>query len=144
MDDPEKIFAPGGALEAVIKARRIGKVRYIGFTGHKSPQIHLHMLDIAFQNNFMFDTVQMPLNVIDAHYDSFAKQVLPVLVATQHRRARDETHGRSGDPPQWGRERHPNACARHEPANQPCNYWMRLDGHSAASDQYSAQFPSDD
>ena len=80
MDDPEKIFAPGGALEAVIKARRTGKARYIGFTGHKSPEIHLHMLDIAFKNNFIFDTVQMPLNVMDAHYDSFAKLVLPVLV----------------------------------------------------------------
>jgi uncharacterized protein len=79
-DDPEKIFAPGGALEGMIKARTTGKVRYIGFTGHKSPEIHLHMLNIAFQNNFLFDTVQMPLNVMDAHYDSFAKQVLPVLV----------------------------------------------------------------
>jgi predicted aldo/keto reductase-like oxidoreductase len=80
MDDPEKIFAPGGALEGVIKARSTGKVRYIGFTGHKSPEIHLHMLDIAFKNNFIFDTVQMPLNVMDAHYDSFAKLVLRVLV----------------------------------------------------------------
>ena len=80
MDDPEKIFAPGGALEGVIKARTTGKVRYIGFTGHKSPEIHLHMLDIAFKNNFIFDTVQMPLNVMDAHYGSFAKLVLPVLV----------------------------------------------------------------
>jgi uncharacterized protein len=80
MDDPEKIFAPGGALEGMIKARGAGKVRYIGFTGHKSPEIHLHMLDIAFKNNFLFDTVQMPLNVMDAHYDSFAKLVLPVLV----------------------------------------------------------------
>jgi uncharacterized protein len=80
MDDPEKIFAPGGALEGMIKARRAGKVRYIGFTGHKSPEIHLHMLDIAFKNNFLFDTVQMPLNVMDAHYDSFAELVLPVLV----------------------------------------------------------------
>jgi uncharacterized protein len=80
MDDPGKMFAPGGALEGMIKARRAGKVRYIGFTGHKSPEIHLHMLDIAFKNNFIFDTVQMPLNVMDAHYDSFAKLVLPVLV----------------------------------------------------------------
>jgi predicted aldo/keto reductase-like oxidoreductase len=80
MDDPEKIFAPAGALEGMIKARTTGKVRYIGFTGHKSPQIHLHMLNIALQNNFIFDTVQMPLNVMDAHYDSFAKRVLPVLV----------------------------------------------------------------
>jgi len=80
MDDSEKIFAPDGALEGVIKARRTGKVRYIGFTGHKSPEIHLHMLNIAFKNNFIFDTVQMPLNLMDAHYDSFAKLVLPVLV----------------------------------------------------------------
>jgi len=80
MDDPEKIFARGGAFEAMINARQAGKVRYIGFTGHKSPEIHLHMLDIAFQNNFTFDTVQMPLNVMDAHYDSFAVRVLPLLV----------------------------------------------------------------
>jgi len=79
-DEPEKIFASGGALEGMIKARTTGKVRYIGFTGHKSPEFHLHMLNTALQNNFRFDTVQMPLNVMDAHYDSFAKQVLPVLV----------------------------------------------------------------
>jgi predicted aldo/keto reductase-like oxidoreductase len=83
MDDPEKIFAPGGAFEAMVKARHEGKVRYIGFTGHKSPEIHLHMLATAFENNFTFDTVQMPLNVMDAHYDSFTKLVLPVLV--QHK-----------------------------------------------------------
>jgi predicted aldo/keto reductase-like oxidoreductase len=80
MDDPEKIFAPDGALEGMIKARKAGKVRYIGFTGHKSPEIHLHMLDVALKNNFIFDTVQMPLNVMDAHYDSFTKLVVPVLV----------------------------------------------------------------
>jgi uncharacterized protein len=80
MDDPEKIFAPGGAFEAMIKARTTGRVRYIGFTGHKSPQVHLHMLKIALQNDFTFDTVQMPLNVMDAHYESFAERVLPVLL----------------------------------------------------------------
>lgn len=80
MDDPEKIFAPRGAFEAVIKAREAGKVRYIGFTGHKSPEIHLHMLAVAFKNGVIFDTVQMPLNVMDAHHSSFAKHVLPVLV----------------------------------------------------------------
>jgi len=79
MDDPEKIFAPSGALEGMLKARQAGKVRYIGFTGHKSPEIHLHMLDTASRNNFTFDTVQMPLNVMDAHYDSFEKLVLPAL-----------------------------------------------------------------
>lgn len=80
MDDPEKIFAPGGALEGMLEARKAGKIRYIGFTGHKSPEIHLHMLNVGFKNDFIFDSVQMPLNVMDAHYDSFAKLVVPVLV----------------------------------------------------------------
>jgi aryl-alcohol dehydrogenase-like predicted oxidoreductase len=58
-------------------------VRYIGFTGHKSPDIHLKMLATADQHNFHFDSVQMPLNVMDAHYESFGKKVLPVLVKKQ-------------------------------------------------------------
>ena len=80
MSDPERVFGPDGALEAMLAAQRAGKIRYIGFTGHKSPAIHLRMLEIARQNGFTFDAVQMPLNVMDAHYDSFAKQVVPVLV----------------------------------------------------------------
>ena len=80
MDDPERIFATGGGMEAVVKARQAGKVRYIGFTGHKSPEIHRHMLDVADQHKFLFDSVQMPLNVMDAHFDSFEKIVLPILV----------------------------------------------------------------
>ena len=78
MTDPEKIFRPGGSLEAVLAAKKAGKIRYIGFTGHKSPDIHLKMLQTAHENNFLFDTVQMPLNVMDYHYDSFEKKVLPV------------------------------------------------------------------
>ncbi|TMI84316.1 MAG: aldo/keto reductase [Bacillati bacterium ANGP1] len=78
--DPGRIFAPGGAIEAAIEARQAGKLRYIGFTGHKSPVIHLKMLDTAASHQFRFDTVQMPLNVMDAHYDSFEQRVLPVLV----------------------------------------------------------------
>jgi predicted aldo/keto reductase-like oxidoreductase len=81
MDDPDRIFAPGGALEAVVEAKSAGKLRYIGFTGHKDPAIHLHMLDLAKKNGFRFDTVQMPLNVMDAHYRSFQHQVLPALVS---------------------------------------------------------------
>ena len=81
MTDPDRVFGPDGALEAVVAAQRAGKIRYIGFTGHKSPAIHLHMLEIARQHGFAFDAVQMPLNVMDAHYDSFARQVVPVLVA---------------------------------------------------------------
>jgi predicted aldo/keto reductase-like oxidoreductase len=80
MNDPDRIFASGGALEAVLEAKRAGKVRFIGFTGHKSPDIHLKMLETAARHKFRFDTVQMPLNVMDAHYDSFEKKVLPVLV----------------------------------------------------------------
>jgi predicted aldo/keto reductase-like oxidoreductase len=78
--DPGRIFAAGGGMEAMLAAQKAGKVRYIGFTGHKSPDIHLKMLDTAFAHKFTFDTVQMPLNVMDAHYDSFQQKVLPVLV----------------------------------------------------------------
>lgn len=80
MDDPDRVFAPGGALEAVLEAQKAGKVRFIGFTGHKSPDIHLKMLETAESHKFRFDTVQMPLNVMDAHYDSFEKKVLPTLI----------------------------------------------------------------
>ena len=80
-EDPDKIFAEGGAFEAMTEAKKAGKVRYIGFTGHKNPAIHLQMLEIAAAHNFKFDTVQMPLNVMDAHFRSFEKQVLPKLVA---------------------------------------------------------------
>jgi predicted aldo/keto reductase-like oxidoreductase len=79
-NDPERIFAAGGGMEAVVKAKRAGKVRFIGFTGHKSPDIHNKMLETAFAHNFTFDAVQMPLNVMDAHYDSFEKKTLPILV----------------------------------------------------------------
>ena len=78
--DPERIFAAGGGMEAMLEAKKAGKVRYIGFTGHKSPDIHLKMLETGFSHSFTFDTVQMPLNVMDAHYNSFEQRVLPVLV----------------------------------------------------------------
>jgi len=78
--DPARIFAEGGGMEAVLEARKQGKVRFIGFTGHKSPDIHLKMLETAFAHGFTFDAVQMPLNVMDAHFNSFEKKVLPVLV----------------------------------------------------------------
>ena len=80
MSDPDRVFAPGGAIEALVEAKRQGKLRFIGFTGHKSPAIHKHMLETASAHRFRFDTVQMPLNVMDPHYDSFQKEVLPILV----------------------------------------------------------------
>jgi aryl-alcohol dehydrogenase-like predicted oxidoreductase len=79
-EDPHRIFDADGANAALVEARAAGKVRYIGFTGHKDPHIHLHMLDVAREHEFSFDTVQMPLNVMDAHYRSFERVVLPELV----------------------------------------------------------------
>jgi predicted aldo/keto reductase-like oxidoreductase len=77
--DPDRIFAKGGAMEAVLEAKTAGKIRFVGFTGHKSPDIHLKMLATAAQHGFTFDAVQMPLNVMDAHFNSFEKKVLPAL-----------------------------------------------------------------
>ena len=71
--DPELIFAPDGAAEALLEAKRQGKVRFVGFSGHKDPSIHLKMLS----HNFPFDTVQMPLNCLDATFRSFESNVLP-------------------------------------------------------------------
>jgi aryl-alcohol dehydrogenase-like predicted oxidoreductase len=79
-EDPHRIFAEQGANAALLEARAAGKLRYIGFTGHKDPAIHLHTLEVADENGFKFDAVQMPLNVMDAHYRSFEKRVLPGLV----------------------------------------------------------------
>ena len=79
-EDPHRVFDEQGAHAAFTEAKEAGKLRYIGFTGHKDPQIHLHMLKVAAENDFEFDTVQMPLNVMDAHYRSFAKLVVPELV----------------------------------------------------------------
>jgi aryl-alcohol dehydrogenase-like predicted oxidoreductase len=79
-EDPDRIFAEGGGMESAIAAKKQGKIRYIGFTGHKNPDIHLKMLKTAASHQFRFDTVQMPLNVMDAHYNSFEKKVLPVLL----------------------------------------------------------------
>ncbi len=79
-EDADRIFASDGAQRAVEDAKQSGKTSYIGFTGHKDPHVHLHMLAVAARHNFTFDTVQMPLNVMDAHYRSFEKLVLPELV----------------------------------------------------------------
>lgn len=76
-DDPDRFFAPGGAAEALTSAREAGKTRYIGFTGHKDPHVHLYMLELARKNNFQFDAMQMPVNVMDAHFRSFTKLVVP-------------------------------------------------------------------
>lgn len=80
--DPGRCFGADGTIEALLSARQAGKLRFIGFTGHKDPRIHLNMLETARKHGFNFDTVQMPLNVMDAHYRSFRQEVLPVLLAS--------------------------------------------------------------
>ena len=79
-EDPHRIFDAEGAHAALVEARAAGKLRYVGFTGHKDPRIHLYMLDVAREHGVAFDAVQMPLNVMDAHYRSFERLVLPRLV----------------------------------------------------------------
>ncbi len=72
--DPDRIFAPGGSAEAMLEAKEQGKVRYIGFTGHRHPDIHRRLLE----QGFPWDALQMPLNVLDAHYDSFEREIVPL------------------------------------------------------------------
>jgi uncharacterized protein len=80
MEDPDRVFAAGGAIEAAVAAKKAGKIRYIGFTGHKDPVVHLRMLETAQKHGFHFDTVQMPINVMDAHFRSFTHEVMPVAI----------------------------------------------------------------
>src|SRR5689334_9167869 len=80
MSDPDRVFAEDGAIQALLDAQKAGKIRYIGFTGHKNPDVHLKMLKVADAHSFAFDTVQMPLNVMDAHFESFEKKVVPVAL----------------------------------------------------------------
>jgi aryl-alcohol dehydrogenase-like predicted oxidoreductase len=79
-EDPHRIFDAEGANAALADARAAGKIRYIGFTGHKDPAVHLRMFETARKHNFHFDTVQMPINVMDAHFRSFTHQVMPVAL----------------------------------------------------------------
>jgi predicted aldo/keto reductase-like oxidoreductase len=83
LEDPDRFFAEGGAVEAMQEAKKAGKVRFVGFTGHKDPSVHLRMLEMADKHGFSFDTAQMPLNVMDAHFRSFGREVVPVLVKKQ-------------------------------------------------------------
>ncbi len=81
LEDADRVFAERGSMQAITEARDDGRIRYIGFTGHKDPIIHLRMLEVAAQHGFRFDAVQMPLNVMDAHFRSFEHEVVPRLVA---------------------------------------------------------------
>jgi predicted aldo/keto reductase-like oxidoreductase len=76
--DPEQAFQPDRVIDVLQRARSEGKIRFIGFTGHKSPEIHLHMIETADKHGFTFESVQMPVNALDEHYDSFGQKVIPV------------------------------------------------------------------
>jgi aryl-alcohol dehydrogenase-like predicted oxidoreductase len=78
MEDPDRIFNDDGAVHAFLDARKAGKIRYIGFTGHKDPAVHLRMLNVAQKHGFQFDTIMFPNNVMDAQFRSFGHEVLPV------------------------------------------------------------------
>jgi aryl-alcohol dehydrogenase-like predicted oxidoreductase len=80
LEDPDRFFAPNGPLEALEEARKAGKIKFIGFTGHKDPIVHMRMLELAAERNFRFDSCQMPLNLLDAHFRSFERNVVPKLV----------------------------------------------------------------
>ncbi len=80
--DGEQAFQPGYVVDVLREARERGKISHIGFTGHKGPQMHLNMIEAADKHGFVFDTVQMPVNALDDHFDSFGQKVLPV--ARQH------------------------------------------------------------
>ena len=79
-DDSDRIFAEDGAIHAFLEAKKAGKTRYIGFTGHKDPHVHLYMLEVAERHGFLFDSCQLPINVMDAHFRSFERNVVPKLV----------------------------------------------------------------
>ncbi len=112
---PRPHLRPGGAHRSRLDARKAGKIRYIGFTGHKDPAVHLRMLEVAQKNSFHFDTVQMPINVMDAHFRCFTKQVMPGRVKARHRRARHEDLRRPLHSRQQDRPAHRSPALRPEP-----------------------------
>ena len=78
MTDPDQAFQPGNVIDVLQQARKEGKIRFIGFTGHKGPEMHLNMIKVAAKHGFHFDTVQMPVNALDHHFESFGQKVIPV------------------------------------------------------------------
>jgi uncharacterized protein len=144
MGDPEKVFAPGAGMEAIVEARKAGKVRYIGFTGHKSPGIHLKMLETADAHGFHFDSVQTPLNVMDAHFNSFGKKVLPVLVEERNRRAGNEADWQRVDSAEQCGEVGRVFALCDEFANQRGDHRVRFDGDSKLVDSGGAKFSCDE
>ena len=133
----------GGAWKLRSKRKRPGKIRYIGFTGHKSPDIHLKMLETASTHDFTFDTVQMPLNVMDAHFHSFEQQVLPVLVKHDIGVLGMKPLGERADPEQQDRVASRVPALRHEPADLRGDHRLRLHGDPGAGAGRRSQLQAD-
>ena len=142
LEDPDRFFAANGPIEALMDAKKAGKIRYIGFTGHKDPLVHLRMLDVAAQHNFHFDTCQMPLNLMDAHFRSFERMVLPRLVDAGHRRSGNEIDGRWQSSEKRAREAGGMPALRAEPAHLRGDHRLRKHGHSRSGHRGRAHIPA--
>ncbi len=130
LDDPDAIFAAGGAVEAVLEAKQAGKIRFVGFTGHKDPSVLLRMFEIAGKQNFHFDTVQMPINVMDAHFRSFLNQVAPKAQELRHRYPWDEDVWRSFHSRQQHCDSNRGHALRAELACVGGDHWHRFSSDS--------------
>ncbi len=137
-NDPEKCYAPDGVLEALTAAKQQGKVRFVGFTGHKNPSIHLAMLN----GGFPFDTIQMPLNPFDYSYRSFQQEVLAGGRTARLGGLRDEEHGWFGGNDLAGSaDPHRSADVRHEPARRIDHHQRHgFHGRSGSESGDPAQF----
>ena len=141
-EDPHRIFHEEGANAALLEAREAGKLRYIGFTGHKDPHIHLHTLDVAADRGFAFDTVQMPLNLMDAHYRSFRADGAAPARRGGHRCTRDEEHGRRPPPRDGRRDAHRVPALRARPADLGRDHRHREYGAARPGARGGAHVPS--
>jgi len=140
-DDSHRIFEEDGANAALLAARKAGKLRYIGFTGHKDPRIHLHTLEVAREHGFTFDAVQMPLNVMDAHYRSFERMVLPELVRRRIGVLGEEP-GERADPPVEDGQRDRVPALRAESADVGGHHRVRQHEDPGAGAGGGAHLPS--
>ena len=136
-NDPELFMRPKGTAEAMARAKQQGKVRFLGFTGHKCPEIHLKMLGTGFP----FDAVQMPLNAFDAHFHSFEQHVLPRTTKARNRRAGNEAHQRSRRSGIERRaKRRRDVALRDEPPGGNHYHWHGKDGRPSAEFKNRARF----
>ena len=110
LEDPDRFFAPSGRTKRLLEAKKAGKIRFIGFTGHKDPAVHLRMLEVAAQHNFHFDSAQMPLNLLDAQFPQLRARRGSETGGAGDRGARHEAAGGRRNSAQRRCERRSIAC----------------------------------